>query len=516
MPAGRGAISIDRMIDFASPRRPPGLRTLSLLFLFALALGLALVKPPPAIADGTTSVEVDVEGPGRVTGTEIDCPGDCLATLPWRDGMPLPARDLTAHPSPGWERVEWTGCDPKPDNPNVCTYYQDETRNGITARFVDTQAPTIDLPDFPEYRYIAAGSTHELTAAVTDNGEIDRVEFVDGLMVVTDTEAPWSGSLTFTRPMEGVKVLFARVYDTGGNSAEVSRRYHHDHLDPVVAIDEPETRLTGAFAVGVGYTVTDRNPVAVECAVKRPGATTWDALACDSSQTVVQLPQTGTYELEVTATDAAGRVGSDTSTIVVDRTAPAVWVAAGPAEGEVLASGEVGFAFNASDENGIEAWDCWVDDVEHPCPGGILEVELADGAHHVRAQARDFADNDATVERSFVVDTTTPPADPPPGGDPPPDGNPPGGNPPGGTPPGGTPPEGGAPQPAKRCVVPKIRRGTASKPAVRRLSRAGCRARTKKVRSAKVKRGRVVRLSQRAGRRLRHRATVVVLISRGR
>lgn len=69
---------------------------------------------------------------------------------------------------------------------------------------------------------------------------------------------------------------------------------------------------------------------------------------------------------------------------------------------------------------------------------------------------------------------------------------------------------------ARRCVVPKVRAGTTLVAAKRALTRGGCRATVVKVRSAKVRRGRVVRLSLKAGRRLAPRAVVRVEVARGR
>jgi Ca2+-binding RTX toxin-like protein len=75
--------------------------------------------------------------------------------------------------------------------------------------------------------------------------------------------------------------------------------------------------------------------------------------------------------------------------------------------------------------------------------------------------------------------------------------------------------DGGTPA-VNRCVVPKVKAGTKPAAAKRALTRKGCTAKTKQVRSAKVRKGRVVKLSQKAGRRLKHKATVVVYVSRGR
>lgn len=72
------------------------------------------------------------------------------------------------------------------------------------------------------------------------------------------------------------------------------------------------------------------------------------------------------------------------------------------------------------------------------------------------------------------------------------------------------------PRPARRCRVPRTRKGAPASTVTRALARAGCRAKVRKVRSTAVRRGRVVKLSARAGRTLPYRAVVTVTVSRGR
>lgn len=69
---------------------------------------------------------------------------------------------------------------------------------------------------------------------------------------------------------------------------------------------------------------------------------------------------------------------------------------------------------------------------------------------------------------------------------------------------------------AKRCVVPKVKAGATPAAARRALTRGGCRAVVRRVRSARVRRGRVVKLSAKSGRKLAARARVTVFVSRGK
>lgn len=85
----------------------------------------------------------------------------------------------------------------------------------------------------------------------------------------------------------------------------------------------------------------------------------------------------------------------------------------------------------------------------------------------------------------------------------------------------GTTPKGGA----RRCVVPKVGRGATLKSARRALTKAGCKVKVRRVRSKAVRKGRVIGLTRRtgrrhrpvaAGRRLARGATIYVTVSRGR
>ncbi len=109
---------------------------------------------------------------------------------------------------------------------------------------------------------------------------------------------------------------------------------------------------------------------------------------------------------------------------------------------------------------------------------------------------------------------TPPPPPPPPGG---------GGSggtpspgettPPGGSPPG-APPGSGLPRDASRCVVPKVKAGAQLAPVQRKLT--ACKVNVVKQTSRTVKRGRIIRLSRRAGTSLPAGASVRVYVSKGR
>ena len=67
----------------------------------------------------------------------------------------------------------------------------------------------------------------------------------------------------------------------------------------------------------------------------------------------------------------------------------------------------------------------------------------------------------------------------------------------------------------KGCKVPKVKKGAKLKAAKRKLKKAGCATKTRKLRS-RVKRGRVVKVSPKAGKQLAAGKKVTVYVSKGR
>jgi PASTA domain/RTX calcium-binding nonapeptide repeat (4 copies) len=68
---------------------------------------------------------------------------------------------------------------------------------------------------------------------------------------------------------------------------------------------------------------------------------------------------------------------------------------------------------------------------------------------------------------------------------------------------------------AGRCTVPRLR-GLKEKQAKAKLKKAGCKSKVRRAVNSRVRRGRVIKQSAKAGKRLKPGATVTLTISRGR
>lgn len=159
---------------------------------------------------------------------------------------------------------------------------------------------------------------------------------------------------------------------------------------------------------------------------------------------------------------------------------------------------------NRSDLGGTDAFTIRVSSSFQAAGGGTISYDFAPDAGQAAWMYR------------LVIGTSPPPPPPPPPAPPPPPPPPPPQPPPPPPPqpPPPPPPQPPAPRPA-RCVVPSVK-GKTLPVAVRALTRARCRVgAVSRVYSVRVKKGRVLSQSRRAGIRLPARSRVSLVVSRG-
>lgn len=449
-----------------SPRRwalPPAALVRRLFPLVAVVAFATTPTAAHAVEQGF--IDVVVEGKGRVTGTQIDCPEQsCRGRYFWPDGTTAPFQRLTAVPDPGWALRSWGGCFDVPSRPLECNAMPDPEGSSVLARFADVSPPTLAMTAPADQTVTTPGATLLPQVTAADNDAVDRVEyFVDGALRGTATSAPWSTAVALggLHP-DGPSTLTAEAVDrTGNRSVPVSRTLIVDGTPPEVTIDGPPTVRTFAASHTFTFSATDAHLSSVTCTVTRPDGETVGPTPCVPGAPWRIGPLTvGTWTFTVVATD---RVASQTtvSATVVREADP------GPGPGPVPGP----------------------DPHPGPDPGPGPGPDPGPGP--------------------APVPGPVPPAGPGPLPGPAPLPDPPGGPTDSGP---GTP---RAPSnDAKRCVVPKVARGTALKTAKGRLTRANCRVRTVRATSTSVRAGRVIRISPKAGRKLPKGTRITVTVAR--
>ncbi|WP_441296387.1 Ig-like domain-containing protein, partial [Alteromonas sp. KUL150] len=274
---------------------------------------------------------------------------------------------------------------------------------------IDTTAPAAPTVD--------AGNGTEITgtaeAGATVNVDVDGDGTPD-FTVIADGDGNWS--VTPTTPLaDGVVVTATAVDEAGNGSAPASDTV--DAVAPVVAINDLTTNdatpeLTGtvddpsAIVVvtidGVDYTATNN------------GDGSW-TLADDAVAALAD----GSYTATVTATDADGNVGSNSGTVVIDTTPPALPTVDAGNGTEITGTAEAGATVNVDvDGDGTPDFTViadgdgnWSITPDTPLADGVIvTVTATDAAGNISNPASDTVDAAAPVVtfNDLTTNDTTP------------------------------------------------------------------------------------------------------------
>jgi len=274
---------------------------------------------------------------------------------------------------------------------------------------IDTTAPAAPTVD--------AGNGTEITgtaeAGATVNVDVDGDGTPD-FTVIADGDGNWS--VTPTTPLaDGVVVTATAVDEAGNVSAPGSDTV--DAVAPVVAINDLTTNdatpeLTGtvdnpsAIVVvtidGVDYTATNN------------GDGSW-TLADDAVAALAD----GSYTATVTATDADGNVGSNSGTVVIDTTPPAIPTVDAGNGTEITGTAEAGATVNIDvDGDGTPDFTViadgdgnWSITPDTPLADGVIvTVTATDAAGNISNPASDTVDAAAPVVafNDLTTNDTTP------------------------------------------------------------------------------------------------------------
>ena len=275
-----------------------------------LALALVLVLPASALAAGTLTVSIS--GAGGVSGGGIECTkapgvavsGTCSAT------QAGPAT-ITAAPAAGFVFDGWSGA--CTGTSATCALDMDGDRS-VGAGFRDVQPPAVTLA---EPLAGPVSGPMPVTAAVTDNGQIERVEFTVGNAFWKDAVAPYGSVLPVPTALfpDGPVRVTATAYDKAGNFKTVETEVVYDNTQPEVSVTGPDRE---AFAPGstvtwnIGASDGASGIAAARCSVVPNGAAPV-FLPCsgDTSHSVSGLPE-GRYAFTYKAKDRAGHFAETT------------------------------------------------------------------------------------------------------------------------------------------------------------------------------------------------------------
>jgi large repetitive protein len=287
----------------------------------------------------------------------------------------------------------------------------------------DTTPPTVSLT-----APAAGASVHgpvTLSASASDDRGIGSVDFlVDGVVVGTDTTAPYSTSWDSSGATDGSHAIRARARDTLGNATtSAPRSISVDNSGPTVAVSQPADGATVSGSVTVSADATDPSGigsvdflvdgVVVGTDSTAPYSTSWDSSGATD----------GSHAITARARDTLGNVTTSAAVGVTvaspDVTPPTVALTA-PVDGASV-SGDVTISADAADDHAVVAVEFLVDGAsvgtDTTAPYSITwdsTTEPTGTTVSITARATDAAANVTTsVARNATIDngvTDAPPS----------------------------------------------------------------------------------------------------------
>lgn len=179
---------------------------------------------------------------------------------------------------------------------------------------VDTQSPTVSITS-PSLNQIVKGIVN-VSASASDNVGVKKVDlYVNGVLTLSDTVAPYDFVLDTTKYQDGNVSLSAKAYDAGGNvgsSSSVTILVDNivDVIAPQVTIQSPSAGSKVGTSVTISAIASDNEGVISNMKIYINGVLTKESStnSISYSWNTRKIAQ-GTYTILVEARDPSGNVG---------------------------------------------------------------------------------------------------------------------------------------------------------------------------------------------------------------
>ena len=146
----------------------------------------------------------------------------------------------------------------------------------------DIQAPTVALTSPPPGSEFVPGQNLLLNADARDDGRVSEVTFIaNGVVIATDTEAPYEAAYTVPAPVDSV-VFEIEVVDTNNNSASTGELVFN------VLSDDPLMSVTGRVINKLGAAVSDVNVTVAGMTVVTDSSGQFSVLNVPTTEPMIQ------------------------------------------------------------------------------------------------------------------------------------------------------------------------------------------------------------------------------------
>jgi len=266
---------------------------------------------------------------------------------------------------------------------------------------LDTIPPEIDIS--PAEDTVLGMSPVTLTVTVSDATPSTVIIGEETFLV-----APGGDPLSLAVDLEeGLNNITVTATDAAGNTTTVERELILDLTSPVVTIDAPADGSffgAGDSPIPITVTVDDLTGTAVESTVNsEPGGLSGNLPAGGGILAGTITPVEGLNVIEVSATDAAGTVGSASISLTLDTIAPALAILSPPG-GLVIEDSHVELTVEVADASDTTV-TFGSNSIEVPAGGGVVSgsVDLDQGPNSVAVTATDRVGNSNTATLALVI-----------------------------------------------------------------------------------------------------------------
>lgn len=269
----------------------------------------------------------------------------------------------------------------------------------------DTTNPTAELTVTRN-----SATSYTVNVAATDDRGVTRVEIYDGdRLVVTDTEAPYTTTLTYTAAQNGTRTIRARVYDAQGNVTEVTRQ-----ITVSVPVDGAAPTVTASVtqtnAGRVTITANAQDDQGVTRVEFYEGGTLigTDTEAPYILERTYTAAQNGPRTIVIRAYDAQGNVGETTINFTVNVDAPPT-VSLSLSQTALTRDGTLTVTATAQDDRGISKVEFYVDgvlratDTQAPYTTALTFTTRDNGPRVITVRAYDTAGQTAEATQTVSV-----------------------------------------------------------------------------------------------------------------
>lgn len=262
----------------------------------------------------------------------------------------------------------------------------------------DVTAPTVSFASPPANAWVRGTIT--VSFSVSDPN-LDVATLTYGGTSV-DVTGMTSASVNTATLADGDQTLTLTARDQAGNSRSATLTVKVDNTRPTAVLRSPASGTFLSGSVGFSFIASDAN---VKTANLTIGTQVIDVRGVSTATVNTATLADGTSSVTLAVSDLAGNTASDTMSVTVDNTDPAVTISSPQANTNLRGTATIEWAVNEA--NVGQAW-LIIDGVRRDVTGAATfswdTTKVGDGAHTIEVEVVDDAGNVGSATRTVTTD----------------------------------------------------------------------------------------------------------------